>query len=289
MMSNSSKGNQVVPDKNQAVDSLVLPNGECIVANQEKAWRYPSGLAGSAPAMDSFAEAGDPKRLRQLFAGVINSAWRSAGNKHSDWSHRTISLQRYINNLAAAYQTTHATPSIMTEVARHYRTLGRERLALYCEQVRREEAGHDDLALRDLRALGIDAQVFVAAVQPPNALAVADYGRQLAHSAEPVAVLGYAYALERMALFNTAEYVAAIEAILPKGVRATRCLRVHSAAGTDTRHVDESLEFIAELPVKERRAIAMALYETIVLLSVESDYPGDDVLDGWINEYTHSV
>ena len=36
-----------------------------------------------------------------------------------------------------------------------------------------------------------------------------------AASDEPIAVLGYAYALERMALFSTEESVAAIERLIP--------------------------------------------------------------------------
>lgn len=106
-------------------------------------------------------------------------------------------------------------------------------------------------------------------------MALLQWFGQLAEGAEPVAVLGYAYALERMALFNTRERVEVVEAIIPSGTMATRCLRVHSAVGSDGNHVDESLQLMATLLAKDRRAIAMALYETIILMVSNPDLPPD--------------
>jgi len=133
--------------------------------------------------------------------------------------------------------------------------------------------------------MGLRAEALVAAVQPPNALALVALFRRLAGGPEPIAVLGYAYVLERMALFSTAEYVQAVEAALPPGIKATRCLRVHSAVGADQRHVRESLEFIADLPAQTRRAIFQAAFDSAALVALPSDYPGDAAIDALVDQF----
>ena len=272
------------------LDTLLLPNGDCIVANATKVWRYPVNAVKGQPFSEAFSEPGSPERTRQLFAGIIASAWHSGPEGKMSLDRGNPTVKQHIYSLASSYQTTHATPPMMAIAVRHYRAAGRENLAVYFEQIIREESGHDELALMDLRALGVDAQAFVDAVRPANATALANCGYQLVQSAEPVSVLGYAYALERMSLFQTEDSVAAIEAILPQGVKATRCLRVHSSVGTDAHHVDESLEFIAGLPPDERRAIALALYEAMkVMFVIEPDYPGDEAMGELIDKYSISA
>jgi pyrroloquinoline quinone (PQQ) biosynthesis protein C len=150
-------------------------------------------------------------------------------------------------------------------------------VADHCRSVADEEAGHDLLALRDLDALGIRSAEFVKKVQTANTVALVRLFKTLAEGAHPISVLGYAYALERGALSRTRDLVAAIEAILPAGTMATRCLRVHSAVGTDARHVEESLDFIARLSGADRAHIARAAFETAVTTTVPDGYPGDGV------------
>ena len=65
-----------------------------------------------------------------------------------------------------------------------------------------------------------------------------------------------------------------IEAVLPAGVRATRCLRVHSGMGSDIGHVRDSIILIASLDGPTRARIGRACYETGVILS--SRVPEDD-------------
>ena len=135
---------------------------------------------------------------------------------------------------------------------------GQHTAAAHCLHVAEEESGHDPLALKDIAALGLPAQEFVAHLQPKSALALVELFTRFADSDAPIAVLGYAYAPERMALFSTEESIAAIERLIPAGIKATRCLRVHSAVGSDAGHVAESIAFMATLTPQDRAAIARA-------------------------------
>jgi len=63
---------------------------------------------------------------------------------------------------------------------------------------------------------------------------------------------------------------------MPEGIRATRCLRVHSVLGTEAVHLTQSLAFISSRPAAERAAIAHAAFRTAALLAC--DYPGDEAM-----------
>src|SRR5262249_21781301 len=109
-----------------------------------------------------------------------------------------------------------------------------------------------------------------------NTVALVGLFKRLAEGAAPISVLGYAYALERCALAKTPEAIAAIEAIIPPGTMATRCLRVHSAVGTDAGHVRQSLDFIARLDGTDRAPTAGAASEAAEPMTGPDVYPGDD-------------
>src|SRR5262249_6476399 len=123
-------------------------------------------------------------------------------------------------------------------------------------------------------------------LRPKSSLALVELFTRFADSDAPIAVLGYAYALERMALFSTAESIAAIERVIPAGIKATRCLRVHSAVGSDAGHVAESITFMATLPPQDRAATARATYETVGLLCATLRYyPGDEAMRALLDEF----
>jgi hypothetical protein len=134
--------------------------------------------------------------------------------------------------------------------------------------------------------LGLPAQEFVARLRPKNSLSLVELFTRVADYDAPIAALGYGYALERTALFTREESIAAIERLIPAGVQATRCLRVHSAVGADVQHVAESLAFMATLPPEDRAAIARATYETISLhCATPRDYPGDAAMRALLDEF----
>jgi pyrroloquinoline quinone (PQQ) biosynthesis protein C len=186
----------------------------------------------------------------------------------------------YVWSLARSYLTTHATPPTMIAVAERFAQAGKSDLAERCHTMAREESGHDTLVLRDLAALGYSAEPLVAAIHPQIGVALVDLFQRYAKSDHPIGCFGYAYALERQALFCDASVIAAVENVIPAGIHATRCLRVHSAVGADLNHVYESLEFMATMSATEQVRIASAVFETTSVMNDPAllDFPGDEVV-----------
>jgi hypothetical protein len=275
-----------------ASENLRMPDGTWVIAD-DRSFRLCGPEISSNPFLfRHLLDTGTARHTRQLLAGALAAGWQCGRRKEATPNQtRVLSLEGYIYALAGSYQTTHATPPTMRAVAERFRAQGNApghaSVVEYCLGVAGEETGHDRLALKDLEALGVRAAEFVAKVRPANAVALVGLFRRLAEGAAPISVLGYAYALERSALAKTPEAIAAIEAIIPPGTMATRCLRVHSAVGTDAGHVQQSLDFIARLDGTERAHIAWAAFETAVTMMVPDGYPGDDAFREMLAAYRH--
>lgn len=270
-------------------EAITLPHGYFLEALPER-FRVRRLMPWEPPPRDEHVEAcGDEKTTRHLMAGACYAAMSHAvalddGANAVDVPVHAL-LLHHVHQLSGAYQTTHATPPVMRAVAARMQELQREDVATHCLKVAEEESGHDTLALKDLAALGLSAQQLVSDYQPSLSLQLVALFRELAQSAEPISVLGYVYTLERFSLFKTEAHIAAIEKEIPSGIKATRCMRVHSAVGSDAGHVDEALLFITGLPSTDRAAIARAVYASTLLLFGKADYPGDTVMHEILLQY----
>jgi len=254
------------------IESLALAPGLFVQASRE-GFRLHRLSPWTLPPTEEMPAAGEVAVTRELMAGAYYAGWPTAAPDCPEKDE----LLAHIFGLAAGYRTTNATPRLMSRAADRMAAEGRDREAAYCREVAKEEAGHDALALKDLEALGLPPLMFVSRLRPAPALGLAALMEELVESETPLSVLGYAYVLERGALRVTAEMIEKVERALPLGVRATRCMRVHSAVGSDTRHVAESLDFIASLPAADRAAIARAAWRTSAQIAeTEDDYPGDE-------------
>jgi pyrroloquinoline quinone (PQQ) biosynthesis protein C len=166
----------------------------------------------------------------------------------------------------------------MREAAARFAAAGRDGLARWAAEKAREEQGHDALALRDLRDLGYDAEALVRAVVPEAQARLVRFFERLVRADDPVGCVGYSYALERLALEIGPDEIARVEAALSPGVNATRCLRVHSAAGSDREHVRETVDLVATLSPDERSRVAAAAHETAILCHARYEgEPHDEV------------
>jgi hypothetical protein len=258
-----------------AMEWAEVEPGSIVVATSDRVWLHtpvfngqpdPFGLPMDGP--------GSVETTRQLLDGAIGAAGRRKPSQAPSLAPKQtpqagalpLTPARWAWRLAGYYQTTHATPRLMAAAAERFAAAGRDALAAWARAKVQDEAGHDRLALRDLDALGYDAARLVDALVPPTAAALVRYFEaRVLEDDDPIGCVGYAYALERLALERGARDIAAVEAILPRGVVATRCLRVHSAAGSDATHVDEAVRLVAQLTAGERTRVARACYETAII------------------------
>jgi pyrroloquinoline quinone (PQQ) biosynthesis protein C len=151
--------------------------------------------------------------------------------------------------------------------AERFDAAGRRDLAEFARQKAAEESGHAELAYRDLEALGLPAAKVVRLVAPPSAHAFAERFKSHVESGEPIALYGFSYCLERMAVERDRSFIRKVEAICPPGSRALRFLKVHSTIGSDSGHVHEQIAAFELLTGAELAVVVRAAYDTARMLA----------------------
>jgi hypothetical protein len=176
-------------------------------------------------------------------------------------------LLRYIYALAGAYHTARNTPRNLLHAAEHFKKIGRPEVTEYLEMRAREEAGHEQLALKDLRSLGLPAERIVANLVPAGIKPLCDLFDRFCFKDYPIECVGFSYCSERIAALKPKAEIDAVQSLLPEGVDATRFLRSHSSLGSEVTHVEETIEFVASLPAEDRISVVQATYETALLMA----------------------
>lgn len=199
---------------------------------------------------------------RKLLNNAIVSAWYAVKSERRP---PALTPTRWVWRLAGFYHLCHSTPRLMEEAQERFASADRQSLAQWAVQKAREEAGHDLLALRDIESMGYRAEAVVQALVPPAAKALLDYFTQSVQGSDPIDCVGYSYTAERLGICIGEGYIQSIEALLPPGIKATRCLRAHSAVSTEVQHVKETLAMIAGLTSEERDRVAKACYQAALL------------------------
>jgi len=247
-----------------------------LFADHDRAWleRRERTDAVAAPT------AADPTATRRLLDGAVATAWNRQATRPRPRIEMTPT--RWIWRLCGYVHLTTQTPALLERAAARFEALGQPELARWAAVRAREEDKHDILALRDLAAMGVEGPRAVEALCPHPAQRLVTWFRQAALAPDPTTCVGYAYAVERLSLETGPEDIRAIQALLPPGLSATRCMRVHSGIGSDDDHVAETVAVVAGLPASLREAIAVATYEaTLACADPDADEPRSD---GWILE-----
>ena len=229
-----------------------------VMASAERALLVREDAQHDAPTLRFASDVDQERATRFLLDAAIRAAYAAAREELVP----AMTTTRWAWRLVGLYHLTHSTPRLLEGAAMRFEASGRDALAEWARERAREETFHDRLAIRDLAAMGYDAERIVANVVPEVAGRLVEIFTRYATAADPIRCVGYAYALERLATTVRAEDVKRIEAILPAGVRATRCLRVHSAIGSDGDHVAETVRVVARCSAQERREVAIAVHET---------------------------
>ena len=176
-------------------------------------------------------------------------------------------LVGYIVALVGAYHTSVDTPRNLRRAASRFNELGRPEVAAYLEVRAREETGHDRLALKDLRALGVPGERLVANFIPDGIKPLCKRFDDLCAQDYPIGCIGYSYCLERIAALKQETDIEKVRVLCPDGVDATRFLRSHSSLGSEAKHVKETIEFVASLPANDRISVVQETYESALILA----------------------
>jgi len=183
-----------------------------------------------------------------------------------------LTLAGYIVALVGAYHTSVDTPRNLRRAAERFNKLGRPEVAAYLEERAREETGHDRLALKDLRALGVPGERLVANFIPEGIKPLCKRFDDLCADDYPIGSIGYSYCLERIAALKQEADIENVRAMCPDGVDATRFLRSHSSLGSEAAHVDETIKFVASLPANDRIRVVQETYESALIMAEGYNY-----------------
>ena len=176
-------------------------------------------------------------------------------------------LVGYIVALVGAYHTSVDTPRNLQRAASRFNELRRPEVAAYLEERACEETGHDRLALKDLRALGLSAERLVANFIPEGIKPLCKRFDDLCVQDYPIGCIGYSYCLERIAALKQETDIEKVQAICPDDIDATRFLRSHSSLGSEATHVEETIKFVASLPANDRIRVVQETYESALILA----------------------
>ena len=224
--------------------------------------------SGAKEDMDPFAMpmtgAGSKGSTVGLLDGAINLGFAGIEQR---LARPEPTLIGYAVALVGAYHTSVDTPRNLRHAAGRFEELGRPEVAAYLEERAREETGHDRLALKDLRALGLPAERLVANYIPEGIKPLCNRFDELCVEDYPIGCIGYSYCLERIAALKQKTDVEKVQAMCPDGVDATRFLRSHSSLGSEAAHVEETIEFVASLPANDRIRVVQETYESALIMA----------------------
>lgn len=255
-----------------APDELAVKTGNPTKVHQ------PSPVGSGDRIVPKMIDADTIAKTRKLLDGAIVLAWKDAKSNHRP---PAFTRAQWTWQLAGAYHLTHSYPPLIKEAAWRFEKMGCQNLSQWALQKARDEQGHDRLALLDIQSIGYKAEAVVKTLLiPPNAVDLVNYLTQTAQVSDPIGCVGYSYAMERIATGIKEKHIQSVEALLPQGIHATRCLRTHSSLGADVKHVEETVEVIARLVPEERLRVAIACYETALLYFnlTEKDYISEEEL-----------
>jgi hypothetical protein len=223
---------------------------------------------GTKEGIDPFAApmmgAGSAGSTVGLLDGAINLGFAGIEKR---LARPDPTIAGYIVALVGAYHTSVDTPRNLRRAASRFKELGRPEVVAYLEERAREETGHDRLALKDLRALGVPGERLVASFIPEGIKPLCKRFDDLCVQDYPIGCIGYSYCLERIAALKQETDIEKVRAICPPDVDATRFLRSHSSLGSEAAHVEETIEFVASLPANDRIRVVQETYESALILA----------------------
>ena len=177
-------------------------------------------------------------------------------------------LAGYVVALVGAYHTSVDTPRNLRRAAKRFEELGRPEVAAYLEVRAREETGHDRLALKDLRALGVPGERLVANFMPEGIKPLCKRFDDLCAEDYPIGCIGYSYCLERIAaLKQEIRHRESAGAVPGWG----RCDPLPQKSQLPRKRGfprgRETIEFVASLPANDRISVVRETYQSALIMA----------------------
>ncbi len=244
------------------VEWATIAPDKVVVASPESVWLHSSLDDGDLYAEPS-ASAGNTAITRKLLDGAMAAAKVAIPSGKNP---PALTPNRLVWQLAGAYQISNAVPTLMKEAGQSFAIARRHDLSNWAFEKAKEETGHAQLALLDIKSLGYRAEDLVQKIIPSAATISLDHLQRSVRDVDPIDCVGHSYASERLSLGIKKEHFQKIKSILPPNVNATRWLRIHSSLGSDAKHVEENVDIIARLSPSERTRVIRACYETALLV-----------------------
>ena len=218
------------------VTEWVNVNGDVSIIAREFGEVWFHTTSATKEDVDPFAKpmtgAGSAGSTVRLLDGAIHLGFASIEQR---LARPEPTLAAYVVALVGCYHTSVHTPRNLCGAASRFKELGRPEVAVYLEDRAREETGHDRLALKDLRALGVPAERLVANFIPKGIKPLCERFDDLSAQDYPIGCIGYAYCLERISALKQKADIDRVQALCPAGVDATRFLRTHSGLEARSR------------------------------------------------------
>ncbi len=252
----------------RSVTEWVNVTGDISIIARESGEVWFHTPSGTKENVDPFATpmtgAGSAGSTVGLLDGAINLGFAGIEKR---LARPDPTIAGYIVALAGAYHTSVDTPRNLRRAAGRFNELGRPEVAAYLEERAREETGHDRLALKDLRALGVPGERLVANFVPEGIKPLCKRFDDLCAQDYPIGCIGYSYCLERIAALKDKTDIEKVRTLCRDGIDATRFLRSHSSLGSEASHVEETIAFVASLPANDRISVVQETYESALIMA----------------------
>jgi pyrroloquinoline quinone (PQQ) biosynthesis protein C len=157
-----------------------------------------------------------------------------------------ITRSHYLAYLRETYHLVKHTPNYLM-IAANRVAENDERLSAYFRKFCLEETGHELLCIRDIDALGENADMILSGDPNPGAWGIVTQCYFWATQGNPIALLGDAFATEELGVARGVEVARLLETNYSIPRRATNFLRVHGSE--DKKHLEaaaRAIEWYAE-------------------------------------------
>lgn len=199
------------------------------------------------------------------YQNIIHEEWKKAFAKMSQTSgfarmlSGEVTVENYKELMRQIFHHARENPQIQTLAAVYFRGDQRQMVKPFFKHAT-SEIGHDQLALDDLKTLGVDVSEIPTEKPLTSTTALLSYAFYQIQFRNPIGYLGYLYHLEFMPTTDGAKYMASFE---KAGVPRSAMTFIHDHVTIDMAHNKLMLQYIDTL-VKTPQELDAVVYATEV-------------------------